>query len=143
MSARILLAAPDPRALLFHQAFLTRQGYEVAFCSDGLDCSRRLRHDPPDLLVLALELPWGRGEGVLALMADGELPPVPVILIAETTTPPRLAADSPVRSFVPWPAPPRLLAQSVRAVLAASAGHAAPERDMADDWSATPLRPWA
>jgi CheY-like chemotaxis protein len=145
-ASRILLAAPDERALAFHRAFLTRQGYDVAVCNDGLDCVERLRGDAPDLLVLSLDLPWGRGEGVLALMADGELPAVPVVLLAETTSPPPLASDGryPVRSFLPWPAPPRLLAQSVRGVLAAnSLGRPSPEAELADDWSSVPVRPWA
>ena len=144
--SRILLAAPDPRTLAFHQAFLTRLGYDVAVCTDGLECVERLRHDRLDLLVLALELPWGRGEGVLALMADGELPSVPVLLLAETTSPPPVVSDRryPVRSFLPWPAPPRLLAQAIRAVFVEAAGRPSVEADApADEWSAVPVRPWA
>src|SRR5207249_700670 len=77
--SRILLAAPDSPALAPHRAFLTRLGYDVAVCGDGLGCADRLRRDRPDVLVLALDLPWGRGEGVLALIAEGELPAVPVV----------------------------------------------------------------
>jgi CheY-like chemotaxis protein len=145
-TSRILLAAPHLRALATHQAFLTHLGYEFAVCTDGLECAERLRQDPPDLLALAQDLPWGRAEGVLALMAEGHLPAVPVLLLTESMSPPRLASDGrfPVRSFLPWPAPPRLLARSVRGLLSATPGHPSQETDApADDWAAVPVRPWA
>jgi CheY-like chemotaxis protein len=139
MLTRILLAAPNSRAVALHQAFLTRLGFDVTVCGDGLDCVERLRRDQPDLLVLALELPWGRGEGVLALMADGELPRVPVVVLAECPYPLRLApaAQAPVRTILAWPSPPRLLGQAVRGVLATeSVGHVASETDSrSDEWS--------
>src|SRR5438067_1014875 len=107
---RILLAAPDARAAAVHQAFLKRQGYEVAVCSDGLTCVEQLRLDGPDLLALTLDLPWGSGEGIVALIATGELPPVPVVLLADYPCSLRVNPGgwSPVRWLLPWPAPPRL-----------------------------------
>ncbi|HEX4590949.1 MAG TPA: response regulator [Gemmataceae bacterium] len=146
MLSRILLAAPHSRAVATHQAFLTRLGYDVAVCGDGLRCIERLRKDRPDVLILALDLPWGRGEGVLALMADGELPSVPVVLLADSAHPLRLAGavQAPVRTFLPWPAPPRLLGQAVRGVLSAEpVGHFTPETEArADEWSARPTQSW-
>ncbi|HEX4591203.1 MAG TPA: response regulator [Gemmataceae bacterium] len=145
MLTRILLAAPNSRAVALHQAFLTRLGFDVTVCGDGLDCAERLRRDQPDLLVLALELPWGRGEGVLALMADGDLPRIPVVLLTECPYPLRVAAAilATVRTLVPWPAPPRLLGQAVRGALSVDAfGHVASETDSrADEWSVAPPRP--
>ena len=38
----------------------------------GLECAARLRECVPDVLVLEPQLPWGGGEGVLAMM--GEVP---------------------------------------------------------------------
>jgi DNA-binding NtrC family response regulator len=144
--SRILLAAPDPQALGTHRAFLAQLGYDVAVCGDGLACADRLRHDRPDLLVLALDLPWGRGEGVLALMADGDLPAVPVVLLADHPSPPRLAAvgRSPVRSFLPWPAPPHRLGHAVRWVLSdAGLGHPSADLEAEDEWTALRFRPIA
>jgi DNA-binding NtrC family response regulator len=145
VTSRILLAAPDLRAVATHQAFLMHQGYDVTVCKDGLDCADRLRREVPDVLVLALDLPWGRGEGVLALMADGELPAVPVVLLADHSAPARLSDSGryPVRSFLSWPAPPRLLSQAVRGVLAdVPFGRPSAEIDAgADEWAAAPLRP--
>ena len=40
--------------------------------SSGLECVARLRERVPDVLVLEPQLPWGGGEGVLAIM--GEVP---------------------------------------------------------------------
>ena len=147
MHSRILLAAPDPRAVALHQAFLTRQGYDVTVCGDGLGCVERLRRAAPDLLILALDLLWGRGEGVLALMADGDVPLVPVVLLAGDRFPPRLPAGGrcPVRSLLAWPAPPRLLGQAVRGVLAdGPLGRPSAEMDVgADEWSVARTHPLA
>src|SRR5947209_7819685 len=98
-SHRIVLADPDSPLVALHQSFLTRRGYAVAVCADGLGCLELLRDFRPDLLVLDPDLPWGRGEGVLCLMADGDVPAVPVVLVSADLCPPRFApaGRSPVR----------------------------------------------
>jgi DNA-binding NarL/FixJ family response regulator len=141
--ARILLAASDARAAAMHRAFLTRQGYDVVVCNDGLACVERLRLDGPDLLALTLDLPWGSGEGIVALIATGELPRVPVVLLADYPCSLRVNPGgwSPVRWLLPWPAPPRLLGKAVRQVLAGNPlGRPSPEIDApTHDWAAQPL----
>ena len=94
-----------------------------------------------------IERPWGRGEGVLALMADGELPLVPVLLLTDRPYSPRLAAIGrlSVRSYLSWPAPPRLLGRAIREALADVAiGHPSPEMDLpANEWAAAGPQPTA
>jgi DNA-binding NtrC family response regulator len=141
MSSHVLMAVPDLPGVAPHQAFLARQGLEVALSGDGLDCAEQLRRNRPDVLVLALNLPWGRGEGVLALMTEGELPRVPVVLLSEQSYLPRLSLGRyPVQTYLPWPTPPRLLLQAIRAVLStAPLGRPSAEVEArADEWSPAP-----
>ena len=106
-------------------------------------CVERLRLDGPDLLALTLDLPWGSGEGIVALIATGELPRVPVVLLADYPCSLRVNPGgwSPVRWLLPWPAPPRLLGKAVRQVLAGNPlGRPSPEIDApTHDWAAQPL----
>ncbi|MBV8455292.1 MAG: response regulator [Acetobacteraceae bacterium] len=69
------------------------QGFDLETASDGLDCVEKLRRVTPAVLVLALELRWGGGDGVLAwLREQGVESGVPVILTYTAGNPPHLAA---------------------------------------------------
>ena len=118
---RILLADPDASLLALHRAFLARHGYEVETCSDGLGCLDLLRTFRPHLLVLDPDLPWGRGEGVLSLMADGDVPAAPVVLVSASLAAqrPLLAGRFPVRSALSKPFAPDRLADDIRSALGA------------------------
>lgn len=62
------------------QYVLSREGYDVAVACDGEDALRRLRSDPPDLVVLDVMMPRRSGLDVLrALRGEGRS--VPVILL--------------------------------------------------------------
>ena len=61
----------------------------------GLECVARLRERVPDVLVLEPQLPWGGGEGVLAIM--GEIPRlanIPVMVLTSCREPRLLEAVS-------------------------------------------------
>ena len=48
---------------------------------NALDCVSQLREETPDVLVLDPALPWGGGDGVLALMReDKTVPKVPTLV---------------------------------------------------------------
>ena len=89
MSVRVLIADPDQRLLARYRDFLSHHGFEVTTVADGLACLARLRSSPPDVLVLEADLPWGQGEGILALMEEEpDVPKVPVIVLSAGTGPP-------------------------------------------------------
>ena len=82
MSTRVLIADPDESLLCSYRSALSRTGFQVATASNGLECVAILRSFVPDVLVLELDMPWGGGVGVLAMMHDGDdLPQVPVIVL--------------------------------------------------------------
>jgi DNA-binding response OmpR family regulator len=90
-TTRVLLADPDQGLLESYREFLSQDGFEVATATSGLDCVAKLRSFGPDVLVLEPELPWGQGEGVLAVMSEaGDLPRVPVIALSNRLQPDNL-----------------------------------------------------
>jgi two-component system OmpR family response regulator len=85
MPIRVLIADPDESLLAAYEAQLSHAGFDVATVKDGLDCLDMLRKFTPDVLVLEPEMPWGGGDGVLAIMHDVfELPLVPVFIITSS-----------------------------------------------------------
>jgi DNA-binding response OmpR family regulator len=78
----LLIAEADEDLLEMHRRFLARNGYEVETASGGLECLTKLRRLVPDVLILDLELLWGGGAGVLALLhEDFPTQSVPVVLL--------------------------------------------------------------
>lgn len=57
------------------------EGFEVIWIKNAMECAKALRHTIPTILIVDADLPWGSGLGILALMKDGELPSVPVLLL--------------------------------------------------------------
>ncbi len=79
---RILIADPDEAIHHTFREHLTQEGFEVASAINGLECVASLRERVPDALVIEPQMPWGGGDGVLAIM--GEDPPlasVPVVVL--------------------------------------------------------------
>ena len=91
--------------------------------SNGLDCVEKLRRVTPAVLVLALELRWGGGDGVLAwLREQGAECAVPVILTYTAGNPPPLAAftEPPVVDHLCKPFALTALLESIRSAVARS-----------------------
>lgn len=77
MKTQLLLCESNPGCLARTREFLTRRGFDVCVASNGLECMELLREVRPDVVVLDWEMPWGGGDGVLALLQDElRLPPV-------------------------------------------------------------------
>ena len=77
----ILFADADRELLELYGWLLTSYGFRVDKAGDALECLDKLRRSVPDLLILELELPWGGGDGVLAILReDPRLLPARVVL---------------------------------------------------------------
>ena len=84
MSARILIADPDRFLLASYSRHLRERGATVSTATTGLECVERLRDVVPDALVLEPTLPWGGGDGVLALInEEPSLRPTVVMILAQ------------------------------------------------------------
>jgi DNA-binding response OmpR family regulator len=84
MSVRILIAGPSRFVLGSYAKYLGERGAIVSTATTGLECIARLRDAVPNVLVLEPTLPWGGGDGVLALINDEPaLRPSVVMILAQ------------------------------------------------------------
>jgi DNA-binding response OmpR family regulator len=82
------MADPDESLRPVYRGPLFEQGFELATAASGLECLARLRERSPDVLVLEPQLPWGGGEGVLAIMGEvPQLATVPVMVLTSCRDP--------------------------------------------------------
>jgi len=117
---RVLLADPDLSLLDIYREFLLRDGFDVVTATDGLDCVAKMRSFLPEVLVLEPELPWGRGDGVLAQMyEDPAVPLIPVMVLTGQQDPDGRYGVGifPVSSYHVKPLTPNRLAESLRRLL--------------------------
>jgi DNA-binding response OmpR family regulator len=114
--SRVLVAVPDDALLDAYRNRLAADGFVVESARDGLECVRRLRAVAPDVLVLSTALPWGGGDGVLAVLSeDPHLPHVSVIVLSgghDVGGPARMW-DFPIAEYHSRPLSPQLLARRV------------------------------
>jgi DNA-binding response OmpR family regulator len=114
--ARVLIAVPDAALLDAYRRQLTADGFEVETARDGLECVHRLQAFAPEVLVLSTALPWGGGDGVLAVMhEDARLSYIPVIVLSpghDVGGPARIW-DFPIAEYHSRPLSPQLLARRV------------------------------
>jgi two-component system OmpR family response regulator len=118
---RVLLADPDEELVASYCAFLLLDGFDAISATDALDCVAKLRAFKPDALVLDPALPWGQGEGVLAMMyEDPRVPLIPVMVLtgAEDLPGPYGAGIFPVSAYYVKPMTANLVARSLRRLLA-------------------------
>ena len=117
---RVLMADPDESFHPVYREPLSREGFEVDMALSGLECVSRLRERVPDVLVLELQLPWGGGDGVLAIMGEvPDLAAVPVMVLTSCRDPHVLerVARFPISDYHLKPLAPDQLAGRLRALL--------------------------
>lgn len=117
---RVLLADPDEYLQLLYREPLTWEGFELATAFSGLECVARLRKRITDVLVLEPQLPWGGGEGVLAIMSEiPDLVVVPVMLLTSCRDPHVLdrVACFPINDYQIKPLAPDRLVEMLRTLL--------------------------
>ncbi|SHF51452.1 putative two-component system response regulator [Desulfacinum infernum DSM 9756] len=78
----ILVADDEKRYLDLLRKLLEPLGYEVVTAEDGLDAWRRVRENPPDLILLDLAMPGLDGLEVLRrVKADAVVKHIPVVMV--------------------------------------------------------------
>ena len=118
---RVLMADPDVSLPSVYREPLLRAGFELRTAASGLECVARLRECVPDVLVLEPHMPWGGGDGVLAIM--GEVPhfaTIPVMVLTSCRDPHVLnrVARFPISDYHIKPLSPDRLAEKLRTLLA-------------------------
>lgn len=78
----ILIVEDDPDLRLFYRQVLRISGYIVAAVEDGIDALRRIEADPPDLVLLDIELPRLSGRDVQEeLAAHAGTRNIPILVV--------------------------------------------------------------
>lgn len=82
MKPRILIVDDNPEACRVFSMMLAMQGYRTEIASNGLEALARIHRNPPDLIVLDLNLPGIRGDDVCReVRASRKLRHIPIILV--------------------------------------------------------------
>jgi DNA-binding response OmpR family regulator len=82
MAIRVLITEDEPNIVESLTFILQRAGYEVSAVLDGEAAVRRLRSDPPDIMILDIMLPKMNGFEVLKLIkTDPVLKSLPVVIL--------------------------------------------------------------
>lgn len=116
---RVLMADPD-ECLLARYRKLLGEEFEFVAARTGLECLARLYERIPDVLVLEPRLPWGGGDGVLAMMHDDpQQASVPVMILTACRDRAVLEGVAPYRisDYYVKPLPAVRLAKRIRTVL--------------------------
>ncbi|MBN9516893.1 response regulator transcription factor [bacterium] len=119
---RVVLASGDDRVRAGGRAHLAALGWDVTTAHGGLECVARLRRSAWDVAVLDADLLGGGADGVLADIAGGASPDLPVVLLG---TPPRVRADGSGARVVAVLEKPVDLGHLARAAAAAAGGRVA------------------
>lgn len=82
MATRVLITEDEPNIIESLTFILKRAGYEVSSVLDGEAAVRRLRSDPPDIMILDVMLPRMNGFEILKLIkSDPYLKSLPVMIL--------------------------------------------------------------
>jgi DNA-binding response OmpR family regulator len=83
----ILVVEDDPDLRAFYRQVLMINGYSVIAVEDGIDALRRIETDPPDLVILDIELPRLGGRDVQQeLAAHTATRHIPIVVVSGTET---------------------------------------------------------
>lgn len=132
MTVRVLLADRDQYLLATYREHLCQQGAAVATATTGVECLQRLRDFAPDVLVLDPTLPWGGGEGVLAVLdQEPAIRPAFILLLSQGADRGLLYRISTfaVDDFQSKPISPRRLLDRIRSLHASTGASLMPDFD--------------
>jgi len=119
MAVSLLVALSEESSLLHVGRAMSAFGYGVETARSGIECLVRLRRQTPDILVLDRNLPWGGGEGILALLREhDDLRSLPVVLLT-AESPDELPFEflaPPVVRWIRKPLIPNVLQATLRSV---------------------------
>ena len=82
MKPTLLIAENDPALVELYRQHFVENGFRVLTASDGTACLAIIRSESPAVLVVALEMPWGAGRGVMdGLRLEARKRPIPSVIL--------------------------------------------------------------
>ena len=119
---KVLLVDDDLGELDVAAYVLRRDGFAVVEASDGPEALRRFRLEPPDLVVVSLELPFSGGVDVLRQIRAENRTPVLVVVGRNDRQDVLRCFEFGADDFITRPYASRELALRIRAILGRAAG---------------------
>jgi CheY-like chemotaxis protein len=114
MKLSVLVAEADEELATMVGSYLLARECEVHLAGSGVECIEKVRELSPQVLVLAVELLWGGGCGVLACLRESDLGYRPaVVLTATQPNEQRLRRSEPVVDCLLKPFPLVRLVRSI------------------------------
>ncbi|TMH74648.1 MAG: response regulator transcription factor [Betaproteobacteria bacterium] len=111
---RVLVAHANKSMRQLIKLYLVCSGYDVTLAEDAIEAGRQAMQQPPDLIILDVEMPYMDGlEFVSALRSGTSVPLIPVSFPPSCCSTPcraacgRAAKRACVRAFAPRPWQPR------------------------------------
>ena len=121
VGARVLVADDDLSIRLLIEDILEQSGYRVELAEDGRDALRRVRQNPPDLIITDLVMPDMDGNELIRTLGKSN-PDIPVLAMSggrsETQVYMRIAEVLGARALILKPFDIDVLLQSVANCLA-------------------------
>lgn len=117
MSARILVIDADPRLRRFLRVVLAAAGHQVIEAESGQQGRQRAREQPPDAILLDLDLPDGDGQHLITAFHAASTAPIIVVSARTAETDKVEALDRGARDYVVKPFGVAELMARVRAAL--------------------------
>lgn len=118
---RVLLVDDDQELCLLQQDYLSREGFEVTVCHDGLSGLQAARSGDFDILLLDQMLPKLNGSEVLRQLRQHSNIPVLVLTARGDDIDRILGLETGADDYVAKPCTPRELVARIRAILRRSA----------------------
>lgn len=113
---RILIVEDDSTLRGFYRSVLTIEGFDVASVADGYAALQQIDADPPDLIVLDLDLPLVSGRSVQQeVAAHAETAAIPIVVVTGTEVPTVQPSD--VACLLRKPVDAQVLVETVRRCL--------------------------
>jgi len=123
-SKKILCIDDDAFVLNILKTYLTAEGFDVSHGASGLDLKRRLKIDPPDLIILDLVLPDQDGISLIReLKSNKATSYIPVIMVSSKgeDIDRVIGLEAGADDYIGKPFLPREIKARINAVLARSA----------------------
>jgi DNA-binding response OmpR family regulator len=118
MKPTVLIAEADEKLAEAVSSYLVAHDCDVCIARSGLECLEEVRRFRPQVLVLAVELLWGGGCGVLACLRELRFGCCPaVVLTATPINEHRLTRFAPVVDCLLKPFPVTSLLESIERAL--------------------------
>lgn len=117
----VLIVDDDEDIRLLLEILVKKEGFKTETAGDGEEALYKIRHTPPDIILLDLMLPKLGGLEIVRELQTEETTKIPVIIITgrymDRSTSDTIRQESNVRDFIEKPIKPQIIAALLHKLL--------------------------